>query len=587
MKNLFKIFVVICLCFSAGYCVEPSTETQKSGMLHDLNHIGHVFDTYYGPTEWKAEKFGFDNAFEIQLAIAKAQSLYEITPVDFKQIVADFLHSTHDYHVNAVYKSGDFAYLPFKVSTVGGKCYITYIDPGFADVMKGVHVGDELVSFDSIPAYEVIRDLIAHETGTNRELTDIALADEILTTRIGASGHRIPRGNITIGVIPYGSESEISVTLTWINANQFNPPFATYQMSKMVMKSENDNDPSDSVADHPYFRQKAMFNEHSHLLPKMSSDGGRPGIGSRTSYVPTLGKILWKSSPRSPFDAYIFKCPGKQWKGGYVRIPSYMVDSPSAFIVELGKILTKFDQETDILVIDQVDNGGGLVFYAYAVLTMLIDQPIKMPTHSQTISEEEHLGNLMLLSQLGSVESDVDAQIMMGGNSLLGYPVNKELIDNLKDSLTQLIDCYNQGKKYTGFVPMYGIGTLKPHPKYHYTKPIVMLINACDFSAADIVPSILQDNERATLFGTGTAGAGGVVQAVEMNVEDGYSMYSRDGLKSFSYTKSLIRRVNGEYIENLGVEPDVTYEPSYKDYQENYKDYKKAIINALDIKLKL
>ncbi|WP_353064115.1 S41 family peptidase [Tunturibacter psychrotolerans] len=48
--------------------------------------------------------------------------------------------------------------------------------------------------------------------------------------------------------------------------------------------------------------------------------------------------------------------------------------------------------------------------------------------------------------------------------------------------------------------------------KTHYTKKIVVLINGETFSAGEFLAAILQDNERATLFGT-TTGAEAVAQS--------------------------------------------------------------------------
>jgi len=85
----------------------------------------------------------------------------------------------------------------------------------------------------------------------------------------------------------------------------------------------------------------------------------------------------------------------------------------------------------------------------------------------------------------------------------------------------------------------------------------------------------MQDNKRALIFGSRTAGAGGYVK-----------MANRDpnelGVKAFTYTGSMAVRIDGEPLESDGVKPDVKYEMTADDLQNGYKGYTKAILSTLD-----
>ena len=100
-----------------------------------------------------------------------------------------------------------------------------------------------------------------------------------------------------------------------------------------------------------------------------------------------------------------------------------------------------------------------------------------------------------------------------------------------------------------------------------------MLVNSLDFSCGDFFPAILQDNKRATILGTKTAGAGGYVLET--------SFLNLQGIAHFSYTGSIAFRLDGQPIENYGVTPDIVYNMTTYDLQNNYGQYTRTIQEAL------
>ena len=126
-----------------------------------------------------------------------------------------------------------------------------------------------------------------------------------------------------------------------------------------------------------------------------------------------------------------------------------------------------------------------------------------------------------------------------------------------------IVDEWNAGHQLTDPYFLYNINHINPHPSARYTKPILVLINSLDISCGDFFPAILQDNKRAPLFGTRTAGAGGYVRPA--------SYPNRFGVDLFRYTGSIAERVDKNPIENLGVTPDIFYSLSEEDLQGNYE----------------
>ncbi|TPW17970.1 MAG: cPAF, partial [Elusimicrobia bacterium] len=234
-------------------------------------------------------------------------------------------------------------------------------------------------------------------------------------------------------------------------------------------------------------------------------------IGGRESFVPVLGEVLWKSNARSAFNAYIYKAADGR-KIGYVRIGSYEGDAKEAAV--FGELMKKFEAETDALVIDQVNNPGGSLFYMYALLSRLTDKPLKAPMQKVAVGEEDAYESLQTLMAAQQVVSEAQVKQILGP-SIGGYATTLKLWKQMVAYAAFIYQEIRAGKRVTELFPFLGIDKIAPHPTDRFTKPILLLINELDFSCGDFLPAILQDNGRATVFGVRTAGAGGAVKAVQ------------------------------------------------------------------------
>jgi len=133
-----------------------------------------------------------------------------------------------------------------------------------------------------------------------------------------------------------------------------------------------------------------------------------------------------------------------------------------------------------------------------------------------------------------------------------------QIIQNLQNNYDEVLRAYNEERGRSAPVSLNSTGslTLNPSP-VAYTKPLLVLVDEFSASGADMFPAVLQDNNRATLFGMRTMGAGGSV--VGFNA----TAYTES---FFRITVSLMNRGHliqtpdfppAPYIENIGVRPDI------------------------------
>lgn len=557
-----------------------SQEATKRHMVRTLEYVASVFSGHYAPLGWKGERFDVDLKKEFEKAKRSIEDSSYVTTRQFQNIVARFVASLRDYHVGIRFYSTEMAMLPVEIKGVNGKYYITYIERrALPKQLFPYEVGDRVIEIDGKPVSELVAEL-RNEKGENTFATDTSLAEMRLTKRSREAGDDVPEGVAKLKIL--SKDGRLSTAkLQWMHMDEMVPQdVPARDRGKLLEDADPFSDeipPPEGEDSQPggFSRLKEAIkklvplalNPLAELMSNMfGPESDNPfQIGGKQSFIPELGKILWQAPPMLPFKAYIYENEEGR-KIGYIRIASYMGDQMAAEM--FGQIMVKFETETDSLVLDQVNNPGGNLFYMYALISRLIDQPIKASPQRIIVGESDAYEAAAALRMDPMIRTDMDAMRALGP-SLAGYPVTLKVWKQFAAYFRFVLSELKAGRRLMEPQSIMGIDEIVPHPTQRYTKPIMILINELDFSAADFLPAMLQDAGRVTTFGVRTSGAGGAVRPTQFPNQFGIAM--------IAYTWTLALRTNGQPIENLGVEPDIDHRITERDLTDGFVDTKEAV----------
>ena len=535
-----------------------SSPSLKDDLIGELMIMRNIYAEEYAPAGWKKLYANWDLDTQINQAIAAANAQTPLTQKGAQKILFNFVASMKDYHTTIRFLSTESASLPLSIKGANGHFYIVYIDRAklTSDAFP-FNVGDEVVTFGGKPTADAVAEVQA-EGAQAIASTDKALAEINLTNRRAARAFQVPQGPVILGIKAQGSNQIVNEELDW----NYTPEKIAPRPGALLGAF------SEEIA-----LPKANSFFHFEMNAKLAdapSSATPYDLGGRVSFTPALGTKIWQSASDSQFDAYIFKnTDGKLI--GYVRIPQYEADDYNKAVSAFSDIITLFESTTDGMVIDQVNNPGGSVFYLYALASMLAKDSLYTPQHRMAITQTDVSAALAQLDQLKDVTDDASAKKVLDG-TMDGFPASYEAAQFTRDYCHFIINQWSAGKKLSDPYFIGGADRINPAP-VHYTKPILLLINHLDFSGGDFFPTILQDNKRVTILGSRTSGAGGYVNDV--------TVPNDLGIDAFRATESIAERINQTPIENLGVTPDIGYEMVEEDYAQNYGRYVKAIQNAL------
>lgn len=529
-----------------------ATELQKK-MVNYVDAMAGAYDSMYAPALWKKEFSNWSLSTEVDKAKARILAKEDITISEYHKIINDFILSMKDFHVSVRFHATEKASLPFMVRGTAGRYFIVYINRDkLSKEAFPLEVGDEILTMNGKKVHDIITAYKA-TMGGNTEETDQALAEMSLTSRSARKADTVPQGPVQLTFKK--ADKEVSVQLIW-----------EYEKELVLRNNRKSNTAklADRVNNLEMTSQVALdFTTDSEAKNKFT-------IGARSSYLPALGTKIWESAKDNHYDAYIYMSDDKELIG-YVRIPSYGAGEKET--KKFIEIIKRMEKTTDKLVIDQLNNPGGSVFYLYSLVSLLSPKPMATPKHYMAINQEEIVDAYKSLKDLEKIKNLEDLKKAFGTETVGGYPLSMSFLEFMKSYYQFKIDEWNAGKKLTSPYHLYGVDMINPHPTVQYSKPILLLVNELDFSGGDFFPAIMQDNKRATIMGVRTAGAGGYVLGVELT--------NQLGIGGFRYTGSLADRVDNTPIENLGVKPEIDYALTVEDYQKGFKGFKAAIQKAV------
>lgn len=550
-KILFFASIFIAISASAGTFVQDLNDA--------LIGMKSVYQAAYAPTEWKKKNFGYD----LNEELAKAQAALAANPnpsvQDARGILSRFIESTRDYHTSIIFVSTESASLPFQVSVSQDRYFLVYIDrTKLSEDAFPFQIGDELVAFDDKPVKETMDKLLSQIT-INVESTDRMMAARNLTRRLGAYGMTVPQGPLNVSFKGKNDAQPRTIQMIWDYTREEITPRGTFGTDMIVGR------PNSPSMFHPVM-----------TAPRVAGEAGSATdnpftVGGRKTFTPDLGAKIWESDSANEFYAYIYQTADRKLIG-YLRLPSYVPDDAKKAVADFRAIIERFENVTDSMVIDQVNNPGGSVYYLYTLASMLTDRPLATPRHHMSIVQTDVEDAVKSIAKLKDVKSDDDAKKAIPDSDMDGYPVSYEIARFNLDFAQTIVSEWKAGRRLTKPYWIGGIDHINPSAT-HYTKPILLLVNHLDFSGGDFFPTIMQDNKRVTILGSRTAGAGGYILEVKIP--------NNVGVEEVSVTGSIAERVDGNPIENLGVTPDIPYELTPNDYQNNYVDYVKAIQSAI------
>ena len=229
---------------------------------------------------------------------------------------------------------------------------------------------------------------------------------------------------------------------------------------------------------------------------------------------------------------------------GYVRIWSFSVDDPDAFVAEFVRIIELLPRTG--LIVDVRGNGGGVITAGEGLLQLLTPRPID-PARMHFVNTELTLRICATNDFVAEWAPSIAQAVETGEIWSQGFPIAPP-------------ETYNQiGQRYHG--------------------PVVLVTDALCYSTTDIFAAGFQDHHIGPVLGTsGNTGAGGAnVWTHELMRE-----FLPDGpfkaLPRNAAMRVAIRRTtrvgpnDGVPVEDLGIVPDARHDMTRADLLESNKD---------------
>ena len=578
-------------------CLAPLGMAQMTvdQKISDFSQLAALYDRNYVPYELRRDIYGFDllNISPWLDQIAKTSD--DLSFLDLCAQYVASLHDSHDEFLLPEYATFD-AWLHMDVDIFDGKVLIGFIDRKYLPAKTYPFVvGDEIVSVDGVAVADLITQFLPYSVnGSGNQSSRMRLAAASIMERFqGWMPKANQVGASAVVVINRQSGGQETYTIPWDKTGNaitkigplpsLHAKAASETMSAPRSESRRPQRPAETNGweiyqgppaqiqpdDAPPYMAPMMSLRHNRaLVPavKVSSVGLFP-FGNPLPLFNAPSGFKQRLGTRSSDQFVSGTFPAGPYTIGFIRIATMEPTSETLALNQFYNEVLYFQQNTDGLVVDVMDNGGGDGCYSQDLASGLI------PSTFRGLSQEV-LGTLFWLAQF------TDALTAAQQQAAPQWVVN--LYGSYVTAVQQAL-AGNRGR--TGSLPACDVSfnaqpiTDTKGNVLAYTKPIVVLTDNFTLSAAEIFAMFMQDSKRATIFGMRTDGGGGTVLEYDYQLS-----FSEAGSR---VTESLITRAQpvqtpgfplSQYYDGMGIYPDVV-----QDYQtrDNLLNGGKTFVTAL------
>lgn len=470
--------------------------------------------------------------------------LDSISDKDFHNELTKIFTKQHDLHTTYGYPKPYACYrsfLPFsfkEVVTVDGQKAIAVnklVDT--AEVVAlvpdlKVLVGDVLVSYNGIPAYEASQAWAARSMGANPPATHRRSIN--LLAAISQKLDFLPNTDTVELEFRNRHGKNYSVTVPWISRGDVKCLTPEPAVTEKAISTDNYQNEFNQI-----FRatKPAVRNKMLNINPLKD----------------TAEPILKYKIVNNEFGDY-----------GYIRLESFVPEKLTVdeVILEVKRILLKDFAKTDGLIFDLRNNGGGYIFLAEGLVQLFTP---KNPSPMNFVLKNSHANrHFMYQSPTSTFALALKEAEAIGSQYTAGLPLNPaESIDLLGQS---------------------------------YFKPVALLTNANCYSSCDMFSAMMQDHDAAIIFGEdSTTGAGGAnnrshsdtVKSLEADLGPYKKLPAGQDI-GFSFRQTVRSgRSTGVLLEDRGVLSDKIAQATLSDLYTDSGDQFKIIAQALNARAHL
>lgn len=551
-RNTLKCLVISAILAGCSPIPVASSTSQRSlrttEALADFDQAVSQFRTYYGPLEYKNDRFGFD--FEAMAAGFRERIVAATSDADVYAAIAELAFKMRDGHVSFNLQAEDALSSTFMVPLfafpVADKVLIGNVDGSLSGL--GIQIGDEIVTIDGKDAWSYLPTITKYAAFGN-ELSDRHLIYHVFN-RPAWMKDLLPARDQLEMTLRRSSGEEYHVELVWrVTAQPTATVFATDLDAQFTVSGVDSFNAAAKGSLMAMGAAKSYF-----FTPAVAAAFDMVEVQPSAAY---LAKYGLTAETAQPVFALLYRIGNKTVL--LVRQPTYTVPKPDATIATYKAVLDQYDGVADVLVIDQTHNPGGSLTYANDFVTLFAKGQARAMVQRMNADRK-------WVQDLRGFAKEVDPT--------LASEFSRALLERAK--IVEV--AYDAGETLTAPIPFLSLSHLDAAADYTWKKPVLMLTDELAGSCGDIVPMLMQRNGLATLFGERTMGLGGNVEAVpELTNTRSYIKLTRGLFTTFE--------PSGEYrledfVENNGVHPDLPYKLSLDDVRQGYVPYVAAFSAA-------